>query len=300
VSALRASPGPILLVGAAGQLGVALAEPLAERGTVVRITRRELDLERPDDIRTLVRAIRPSLIVNAAAYTAVDAAESDRERCARINAGAPGVLAQEASRIDAVLIHYSTNYVFDGRQAEPYTEEAPTAPLSVYGATKAEGEAAIAAASGRHLILRTAALYAAGTRNFMTRMLELANERDELRVVDDQFVSPTPAWLLAEATCSAIARVQEGRELLGIHHVTTRGRASWYSFAVRVLALDPARSAHRVRSITPVASTDYDARAQRPVNGVLDVTRFEQFVGARLCAWDVALERTLLSATARA
>ena len=288
-----AGTGPILLVGAAGQLGRALMSRLGARQAVVPVTRRELDLERAQDIRTLVRATAPSLIVNAAAYTAVDAAEIDAERCTRINAIAPGVLAEEADRLGVPIVHYSTNYVFDGRHAEPYSEDDPISPLGVYGATKAAGESAVATAARRHLILRTAAVYAAGTRNFMTRMLELAREMEDLRVVDDQFISPTPTWLLADATCSAIAPMRDAGELTGTFHVTTRGQTSWFGFAVRIFQLSEVWATGRVPAVTPVRSSAYVTAARRPQNGVLAVGRFEAATGCELPSWDVALEQTL-------
>lgn len=286
--------GPILLLGAAGQLGSALAPRLARLGRVVRATRADADLERPDDIRALVRRVDPRLVVNAAAYTAVDDAERDEARCTRLNAVAPTVLAEETARLGAPLVHFSTNYVFDGSQVAPYTEGVSTSPLSVYGATKADGERGVAGANPRHLVIRTAAVYGRAGRNFMRRMLDLAREREELRVVDDQFVSPTPAWVLADATLAAVTGLCEGREgARGTFHVTTSGSASWYEFTQRILALDPDQAAQRVRRLVPVGTAEYPTPARRPPNGVLAVERFEREFGHRLPSWEEALQRTL-------
>jgi dTDP-4-dehydrorhamnose reductase len=288
------SARPILLVGAGGQLGSALATRLGRLGPLVCSTRADVDLERPDDIRSLVRRVAPSIVVNAAAYTAVDDAERDQVRCAQLNAIAPTVLAEEAARLDAPLVHFSTNYVFDGAQRAPYDETAPTSPLSVYGATKAEGDRGVAGASRRHVIVRTAAVYGGAGRNFMRRMLALARERDELRVVDDQLVSPTPVWMLADATLTVVDRLRtRDHGVAGIYHVTTVGAASWYEFTRRILALDPDRATQRVRAVVAVASADYPTPARRPPNGVLDVARFERDLGVQLPRWDDALGRTL-------
>jgi dTDP-4-dehydrorhamnose reductase len=293
MSGVGAETGPVLLVGAAGQLGQALLERLARLGEVVAATRLEADLERPDALRALVRRARPRLVVNAAAYTAVDAAETDQERCARVNAVAPGVLAEEAARIGAPIVHFSTNYVFDGRASDPYTEGAEVSPISVYGATKAEGERAVAAANPRHLIVRTSALYGTGGRSFVSRMLELARSLDELRVVCDQLVSPTPAWLVADTTMQMLAAQERGAPAAGIFHVTTRGATSWDAFARRILQLDPGRATHRARAVIGIPTGARPAAARRPANGVLDVGKVERVLATSLVAWDVALARTL-------
>ena len=283
---------PILLVGAAGQLGRELAPRLARIGRVVAATRSDVDLERPADIRAYMSQVRPMMIVNAAAFTAVDDAERDVARCTRLNADAPAVLADASKRLDALLVHFSTNYVFDGTKEGPYTEEDPPSPSSVYGETKLAGEQRVAAGNPRHLILRTAAVYGRHGRNFMNRIRELAHEREELRVVDDQFVAPTPAWLLAEATVRAIARLDERSAPSGIFHVTTRGATSWHAFAARILAADPDRATQRVRSLVPVPTSAFPTPARRPANGVLDVTKFECSFHLSLPAWVEAFART--------
>lgn len=275
-------------------MGSALVPRLASFGVVIPATRADVDLERAEDIRALVRRLQPRLVVNAAAYTAVDDAERDAERCARLNTRAPTVLAEETVRLGVPLIHYSTNYVFDGEASAPYPETAPTSPLGVYGATKAEGERGVAGASPRHVILRTAAVYGCTGRNFMRRMLELAREREELRVVDDQRVSPTPAWVVADATRAVVSDLFDGRdEACGIFHVTTTGAASWHEFATQILALDPDRELHRARRVVAIRTTDYPTPARRPVNGVLAVDRFQRTFGVDLPPWEDALRQTL-------
>ena len=275
-------------------MGSALVPRLASLGVVIPATRADVDLERVEDIRALVRRLHPRLVVNAAAYTAVDDAERDTERCARLNTLAPTVLAEETARLGVPLIHYSTNYVFDGSASGRYAESAPTSPLSVYGATKAEGELGVAGANPMHVILRTAAVYGRTGRNFMRRMLQLAREREELRVVDDQRISPTPAWVVADATQSVVSHLCEGRaEARGIFHVTTTGAASWHEFATQILALDPDRGSQRARTVVGIRTADYPTPARRPLNGVLAVDRFQSTFGVHLPPWEHALRRTL-------
>lgn len=285
---------PILLLGAGGQVGRALAPRLARLARVVGALRADADFERPDELRALVRRVQPRVLVNAAAYTGVDDAERDAARCSRINAVAPAVLAEEASRLGVPIVHYSTNYVFDGAQQEPYREDAKPSPLSVYGATKLAGELAVADANPQHLILRTAGVYARTGRNFVRRMLELAHTRAEIRVVDDQLVSPTPAWLVADATVDALRRLDEGGgRAWGTYHLTTAGSASWFAFARRILVLDRAAATQRVTSLVATSSADYRTPARRPPNGVLAIDRFEDEFGRRLPRWDDALLRTM-------
>lgn len=294
---VSANPGPtrpILLLGAAGQLGGALAPRLASLGEVVRCARADVDLERTDEIRALVRRVKPRVVVNTAAYTAVDGAEADQARCARLNVMAPTVLAEETARLGVPLVDFSTNYVFDGLRDIAYDESVPPSPVSVYGVAKEAGERAIASANPRHLVLRTAALYSPdGRNNFVRRILELARQRDELRVVDDQFVSPTPAWVLADATVVAIGQMLErGEPAYGVFHLTTRGAVSWFEFARRILALDPDRKTQRVRNLVAIGTADYATPARRPPNGVLDTARFERVFDVSLPEWDDAMHRT--------
>ena len=287
-------PRPILLIGAAGQVGSALAPRLARLGTVLSATRLDADLERPDELRALVRRVSPSLIVNAAAYTAVDDAEHDEARCRRINADAPGMLAEEGARLDAPIVHYSTNYVFDGMGSAPYREDDPIGPLGVYGSTKAEGERAVAASNPAHLILRTSGVYGWTGRNFMLRILALASEREELHVVDDQLVAPTPASAVADATVKALDRaLNSGDEWAsGTFHLTAAGSTSWHGFAERVLALDMTQATQRPTRLCAVSTEEYPTAARRPRNGVLNNDRFTRRFGFAIPDWEAELRQT--------
>ena len=285
---------PILLLGAAGQLGRALLPRLARLGRVIGLERADADLSRPDSLRAVIRAAGPRLVVNAAAYTAVDAAEEDEAQCLRVNAESPGVLAEETARLGVPIVHYSTNYVFDGSASRPYVEEDDAAPINVYGRSKLLGERAMAT-NPRHLILRLAAVYGATGRNFMHRMLDLAREREELRVVEDQLVGPTPASAVADATVEIVGASAggSGRMPTGTYHLTCAGSTSWYGFAERILALDPHGERHRVRRLVPVSSDDYPAAARRPLNGMLDSSKCARELGIVLPQWEAALELTM-------
>jgi dTDP-4-dehydrorhamnose reductase len=234
----------ILVIGKDGQVGFELLRSLAGQGQVIAVGREQMDLCKPDSIRRTVREIDPDLIVNAAAYTAVDQAESEPELALAVNGIAPGILADEAKRLGAALIHYSTDYVFDGSKAAPYTEDDEPRPISVYGRTKLAGEQAIQAVDAPHLILRTSWVYGMRGKNFLLTMLRLARERDELRVVDDQVGAPTWCRVLAEATSDILKRLGYGRpgfrdacaEQRGIYNVSAAGQTSWYGFAAAILA----------------------------------------------------------------
>lgn len=288
------STRPIVLLGARGQLGRALAPWLESLGPVVAADRATADLNEPDTVRAVVRELEPRLVVNAAAYTAVDAAERDEAACMRVNAETPAVLAEESARVGAPIIHYSTNYVFDGRLDRPYREDDVATPLNVYGRSKLLGEAAVTA-NPAHLILRLAAVYAPVGRNFVRRILDLSREHEELRVVEDQLVAPTPASAVAEATAGIVGGVLDGTRGLrsGIYHLTCTGSTSWYGFAQRILALDPRRTEQRVQRVIPVTSNDLDTPANRPLNGVLDCGRAARELGITLPHWESELERVL-------
>lgn len=289
------SERPILLLGAAGQVGAALAPRLAVLGRVVCALRADADLERPDELRALVRRAKPRLLINAAAYTAVDQAEGDAERCGRVNAEAPGALAEAASLLGAPIVHFSTNYVFDGRSTDPYREDDPVSPLNVYGATKALGEQAVAAANPAHLIFRTAGVYGWTGRNFMLRILALAGEREELQVVDDQLVAPTPASSVADAAVTALGRVlrsDEGDGLFGTYHLTASGATSWFGFAERILTLQSARAGQRLARLRSVSSDELPAVARRPLNGILNTDKLRHRLGVTLPDWETALRHT--------
>lgn len=287
---------PLMLVGAAGQLGRSLAPRLAALGPFVAVTRAEMDLSQPSEIRRVMREIRPRLVVNAAAYTSVDAAEGDVEDCRRINAIAPGILAEEAALLDAPIVHFSTNYVFDGTAKNAYTELDEVRPLNVYGRSKAEGERAVAAANSAHAIFRTAGVYGRNASNFLTRILHLASERSELRIVDDQIVSPTPSWLLARAAVGVVERWL-GRGVVesetGVLHLTTTGATSWYGFAREILALTPPSNGVCYPPVLPISSEEYATAAQRPRNGVLCCDKFMRESEMNLPDWRDALRETL-------
>ena len=291
----------VLLFGGNGQVGHELRRSLRALGDVVVTTRSgELpegarcevaDFDRPDTLAALVERVAPAIVVNAAAYTAVDKAEDDVDAAFRTNAEAPGVLARACALRDIPFVHYSTDYVFDGQGSRPYREDDPTAPLSVYGASKLAGEDAIRAAGGRHLILRTAWVYGQHGHNFMKTMLRLGAERDELRVVADQVGTPTPAALIADVTT----------ELLGLRdapsgtfHLTPRGETSWHGFAEAILEEALARGLiPRAPKVIPIATSDYPTRARRPGYSRLDIGRLEQVLGRALPEWRTGLRQVL-------
>jgi dTDP-4-dehydrorhamnose reductase len=278
----------ILLTGASGQVGFELARTLSTHGTVVACDRARLDLADADAIVALVRATRPQLIVNAAAYTAVDRAQSEPALAQAINATAPGVLAEEARRIDATLIHFSTDYVFDGAASTPYDEQAPTRPLGVYGQTKLAGEQAIAAAGATNLIFRTSWVYGMRGGNFLLTMRRLAVERDELRIVADQIGVPNWSRTLAEAIATLVGRgVPALAEHAGVYHLSATGPTSWYEFARAIVGDVP-----RPR-VVPITTAEYPTPAKRPAYAVLSTAKFERNFGFSLPPWRESLARCL-------
>ena len=291
----------LLLVGANGQVGHALTRSLAPLGDVVATTRNgrlddgaaceSLDLSDLDAIAPLVARVRPDVVVNAAAYTAVDRAEDDAEAAFRINAQAAGHLAAACAASGAALVHYSTDYVFDGRGTRPYREDDPTAPLGVYGHSKLEGEAAIARSGARHLILRTAWVYGLHGHNFLRTMLRIGAERDELRVVADQHGCPTPAWLIADATAAILRR---GIVAAGVRHLVADGQTTWHGFAEAIFDEATARGMLARRPLVhAIATADYPTRAARPAYSVLDTARLRVEYALDLPHWRDALARTL-------
>lgn len=279
----------IVLFGRGGQVGGELVPRLPGCGDVIAYDVQDASFERPADVAALARAARPDVIVNAAAYTAVDRAETEADRARTINAETVAALADEARRLGAVLVHYSTEYVFDGTKAGIYLEDDAPAPLSVYGRTKLEGEQAVASSGCRHWIFRTSWVYAACGHNFVRTMLKLGRERDELRVVDDQVGAPTPAALIADVTTEFVRRLassQAPRD--GLYHLTPRGETSWCGFARMILATARDRGLplrcppERVAAIT---TADYPLPARRPLNSRLSIAKLEQALGERLPAW---------------
>jgi dTDP-4-dehydrorhamnose reductase len=279
----------ILVTGGGGQVGWRLAQTLPAIGETIVLRRETLDLAQPDAIRDVIRSIHPDVIVNAAAYTDVDRAESERALADAVNAYAPGVMAEEARRIGALLVHYSTDYVFDGASTGAYTETDATNPLGVYGASKLLGEEAIAAAGGAHVILRLSWVYDSRGRNFVRAILKRADEHAELRVVDDQVGSPTWALAIADATCALLAHSERARAAPGVYHFTAAGNVSRYDLAARILEKrgGPAVALHRVRT------ADLPAPAQRPLNCVLDVSKLQATFGISLPSWETQLDGCL-------
>ena len=286
----------LLLFGAGGQVGWELQRALAPLGEVVALGHPHADFSRPEALPAIVRDVRPDAIVNAAAHTAVDRAEGEPELAAAINATAPGVLAREAAALGAWLVHYGTDYVFDGSGDAPRDEDAPTGPLSVYGRTKLEGEQAIRAAGGRHLILRTSWVYGARGGNFAKTMLRLAAERDTLDVVDDQVGAPTGADLLADVTAHCLRTLAARPELGGTYHAVAAGETSWHGYARHVIEWARAHGrATKVapEAIRPVPTSAFPAPARRPRNSRLDTRRLQAAFGLRLPPWQAGVDRML-------
>lgn len=295
----------ILLLGSNGQVGWELQRSLAPLGEVVALQREGSanpqglcgNLEDPEALVHSVRSVRPAVIVNAAAYTAVDKAETDADRAKAVNATAPGLLAREAASLGAWLVHYSTDYVFDGSGDQPWREDDATAPLSVYGRTKLEGEQAIRHSGCQHLILRTSWVYAARGGNFAKTMLRLAAEREELKVIADQVGAPTGADLLADVTALVLHRLQMRPELGGTYHCTAAGQTSWHGYACHVIEWARAHGqALRVapEAVRAIPSAGYPTPAQRPLNSRLDTFKLRHAFGLHLPPWQHGVERMLM------
>ncbi|MGZ5266230.1 MAG: dTDP-4-dehydrorhamnose reductase [Caldimonas sp.] len=291
----------ILLLGKNGQVGWELQRALAPIGNVTALDFDSpgpwrADFQDPPSLTATVRGLRPDVIVNAAAHTAVDKAESEPELARRLNAEAPAVLALEAAACGAWLVHYSTDYVFDGSGSAPRTEDAPTGPLNVYGTTKLEGEQAIRASGCRHLIFRTSWVYAARGANFAKTMLRLAQERDALSVIDDQVGAPTGAELLADATGQAIRTAAARPELAGTYHLVAGGETSWHGYAQHVIGF-ARRAGVPVKvaadAVRPVPSAAFPTPAQRPLNSRLDTAKARAAFGLILPPWQAGIDRML-------
>jgi dTDP-4-dehydrorhamnose reductase len=291
----------ILLLGKNGQVGWELQRSLAPLGDVIALDHDGApglsgDFAHPESLAATVRDVAPDLIVNAAAHTAVDKAESEPELARAINALAPGVLAREAAALGALLVHYSTDYVFDGSGNAPWFEDAPTGPLSVYGATKREGEQLIRDSGCRHLIFRTSWVYAARGGNFAKTMLKLAAERDALTIIDDQHGAPTGAELLADVTAHAARMTLVSPELAGTYHLAAGGETTWHGYARHVIEFARARGvAIKVApdAIRPVPTSAFPTPAKRPANSRLDTRKLQQAFGLVLPAWQSGVERML-------
>ena len=291
----------VLLFGGNGQLGQELRRALAPLGEVVVTTRsgtlpdgtacETADFNAPASLTALLDRVRPDVVVNAAAYTAVDRAEDDRDAAWRANAEAPGVIARWCAAAGVPLVHYSTDYVFDGQGSRPYREEDATAPLGAYGGSKLDGEQAIRAAGGRHLIFRTAWVYASHSANFLRTMLRVGAERDVLRVVADQVGTPTPAALIADVTAQAL---QHPGGLSGTWHLTANGETSWHGFAEAIFAeAVAAGKLARAPKVEAITTAEYPTPAKRPAYSRLDVSKLESDFGIVLPGWQDGLKRVI-------
>lgn len=294
----------LLLLGANGQVGWELQRALAPFGELSALRRgdRGGDLRDTAALTARIHEVRPDVIVNAAAYTAVDKAESERDAAFAVNAAAPGLLAREAQDLDALLVHYSTDYVFDGTGSAPWREDSPTGPINAYGESKLAGETAIRASGCRHLIIRTSWVYGARGQNFARSMLRLAQERDALSVIDDQYGAPTGAELLADATAHAIRSIDAPSTETGTYHVAAAGETSWHGYAQHVIAA--ARDAGIPVRVTPegarpVPSSAYVTPAKRPLNSRLDSSKFETTFGLRMPDWRCGVDRMLAEVMGR-
>jgi dTDP-4-dehydrorhamnose reductase len=298
----------ILVTGVLGQVGHELLRTLAPLGEIVGVDLAEMDLTSPDAIRRTMRSVAPALVVNPAAYTAVDRAESEPELAMQVNGVAPGVIADEAKRLGARLVHFSTDYVFDGTKAGAYLEDDTPAPASVYGRTKLTGEQAVAASGCRYLILRTSWVYGLRGGNFLRTMFRLAGERDELRVIDDQHGAPTTSLALAEACALITTRwlaesptgAAQAALLDGTYHTTCAGSTTWCGFARAIVdRLDPIAHAlgepvpARRPTVTAIGTADYPTPARRPANSVLDNSKLANTFGVALPHWEAALDALL-------
>lgn len=312
----------ILLTGKNGQVGSELARLLPSMGEVAAFGRAELDLAKPHDIRRVIAQARPNLIINAAAYTAVDQAEKEEPLARAINADAAEVISEQAKKVGAFVIHYSTDYVFDGAKRSPYVEDDRTNPLSAYGRTKLAGEEAIRSSGVPHLILRTAWVYAASGKNFLLTVLRLASTREELRIVNDQFGAPTPARAIAEATARLVGSSKSDpaslRQRAGTYHLTASGETTWYEFAVAILnavqdlgvpAAPGGAAEHSTlpqwlaaatggrpiicKRVAPITTAEYPTPAARPAYSVLSNSRFASTFGFSLPDWRAQLRETI-------
>ena len=282
----------ILLTGRAGQVGSELAKMLPALGEVVATGHDTLDLTAPDAVRAFVRDVRPDLIVNAAAYNAVDRAESDAAQAHAVNATAPAVMAEEAKRLGALIVHYSTDYVFDGTKTSAYVETDATNPLGEYARSKLAGEQAVLASGADALVLRVCWVYDGSRANFVTTMLRLARERDELRVVGDQVGAPTWARGIAEATVAAIRDLERARAASGLYHLAAAGQVDRFELVRRLFELTAGERPKTPRLVR-IATSDYPLPAPRPLNSVFDTSKLRSAFGIELDHWDRQLQDCL-------
>jgi dTDP-4-dehydrorhamnose reductase len=298
--------GPILITGATGQVGGQLVKTLAPLGEVIAPGRHELNLTNAESIRRVIRAVRPRWIVNTAAYTAVDKAESEPELAYAINSEALRVLGEEARKIGAVVIHFSTDYVFDGKGSSPYTETDVADPTSMYGASKLVGECALAESGAAHMIFRTSWVYGAQGKNFLLTILKLAREKETLRVVADQHGAPTWSRDLAEMTAHVIRRCEDASgqndkkltealaSLGGVYHAAGSGETTWYEFAREAVELQQkCEPGKQFAEIVPISTDEYPTPARRPANSRLDCSKLQERLGWRMMDWRESLHKVL-------
>lgn len=288
----------LMVTGANGQVGTELQRSLSPLGDVIALDRQACDLSRPERLPDIVRAHRPDVIINAAAYTAVDKAEDEETLAAVVNGTAVGVLAEEAHKAGALLVHYSTDYVFDGGKATPYSESDPPHPINAYGRSKLVGETALCAAGGHHLILRTSWVYGARGHNFLRTILRLAHERDELRIVDDQTGAPTWARDIADATAAIVRTARDelaqGRFSSGKFNLTAGGAATWFGFADAILQeAKRAGLLTRLPRLVAISSKDHPTAAARPKNSRLAGERIKERFGIALPDWQQSVARCM-------
>lgn len=285
----------VLLIGKIGQVGYELRRTLAPLGQIVSVDFPEIDLANSDSIRRWITETSPQVIINAAAYTAVDKAETESERCMQINGRAPGVIAEEARKLGALLVHYSTDYVYNGTKNSPYVEDDSPDPLSSYGRAKLAGDQAVQQAAAAHLIFRLCWVYGARGQNFMLTMMRLAREREQLRVVRDQFGCPTWSRAIAETTTLALKQAlvsPDPATLSGVYHLAASGQTNWHGFAQAIIDLMPAEE-KKCKSVEPITTADYPLPAKRPAYSVLSCEKLKRTFGLQLPPWEESLKMVL-------
>jgi dTDP-4-dehydrorhamnose reductase len=292
---MPASLPHLLLIGKIGQVGWELRRTLAPMARVTCVDYPEIDLTSGDSIRQWVRETRPNIVLNAAAYTAVDKAESEPDKAMQINGVAPGILAEEAKKLGALLVHYSTDYVFDGAKTTPYVETDSPNPLGAYGRSKLAGDEAMRAVGGAHLIFRLCWVYGARGQNFMLTMMRLARERETLRVVGDQIGCPTWSRMIAEATACAVKQALVARDIgafTGTYHLASSGATTWHGFAEAIIKLMPAEG-KKCAQVEAISTAEYPTPTKRPAYSVLACDKLERTFGLRLPRWDDSLTQVL-------
>ena len=283
----------VLIFGKSGQVGSALNAELQNIAEVKALSKMDTDLTSESKIRTAIQFHKPGLIVNAAAYTNVEKAEAEYELAHAVNALAPGIMAEEAKKIKARLIHYSTDYVFDGKKSTPYTEEDACHPINVYGRSKWLGEKNVFAATDRAVILRTSWVYGHGENNFVSKILRLSRQKDELKVVADQIGAPTSAGAIAKATKKIIERLLSEDDVSGLYHLTASGSCSWFEFADYILEKDPSKHEQKCKKILPVATSEYPSALKRPLNSRLSNEKLKKIFQIELPSWQTQLQKML-------